>query len=96
MHRFALPALCLALSACQPIPQEAPYPGSPGPVDLVKCGGDLVEPLIGQSVTNLPASGNWGTLRVIRPGQAVTEDYSETRLNVQLDEADTIIALSCG
>ena len=47
MHRFALPALCLALSACQPIPQEAPSPGSPGPVDLVKCGGDLVEPLIG-------------------------------------------------
>lgn len=96
MRRLALPALCLVLTACQPVPHEAPYPGSPGPLDLVKCGGDLVQPLIGQPVTNLPRSGNWGTLRVIRPGDAVTEDYSDTRLNVQLDANDRIMALSCG
>ena len=96
MPRLALPALCLLLVACQPTPQEAPYPGSPGPSSLRPCGGDLVYSLIGQPVTSLPEVGKWGTLRVIRPGQAVTEDYSETRLNVQLDAADLIVALSCG
>ena len=96
MHRFSLPALGLMLAACQPIPQEAPYPGSTGPAYLRPCGGDHVYWLIGQPVTSLPAVGKWGTLRIIRPGQAVTEDYSETRLNVDLDAADTIMSLSCG
>jgi len=93
MHRLALPALCLLLTACQPIPQEALYPGSPG---LAACGGDPVLALIGQNIATLPATGDWQTLRVIRPGTAVTEEYSETRLNVEVDGADRITGAWCG
>ncbi len=93
MRHLALLALWLLSAACLPLPQEAPYPGAP---DLFRCGGDSVVALIGQPIGSLPGTGGWGALRVIRPLMAITEDYSETRLNVQLDGADRIIALSCG
>ena len=76
------------LMACQTVP--------PAPTALATCGGGPLSALIGQPVTSLPAAGGWGTLRVIRPGQPVSEDYSDQRLNVQLDAADRIVALSCG
>lgn len=35
-------------------------------------------------------------IRVIRPGQMVTMDYLEDRLNIDLDESDVIVNLRCG
>ena len=93
MHHLALPALCLLLAACQPIPQEAPHPGSPG---LAACGGNHVLALIGQNVTTLSATGDWQALRVIGPDTAVTEDYSEARLNVEIDGQGRITGAWCG
>ena len=93
MCRLALPALCLLLAACQPIPHEAPHPGSPG---LAACGGNHVLALIGQNVTTLPATGDWQALRVIGPDTAVTEDYSEARLNVVIDGQGRITGAWCG
>ena len=96
MRPFVLSALCLALAACQLDAQDAPYPGSPDPGSLGPCGGDLVTALIGQDIATLPASGDWGTLRVISPGMAVTEEYSETRLNVMIDDQNRIVSAYCG
>ncbi len=36
------------------------------------------------------------TVRVIRPGQAVTMDFRGDRLNVEIDERNRIRALRCG
>ncbi|MDO9127217.1 I78 family peptidase inhibitor [Parvibaculum sp.] len=36
------------------------------------------------------------TVRVIRPGDAVTQDFREGRLNVELDEEGKIATLRCG
>lgn len=36
------------------------------------------------------------TLRVIRPGQAVTMDYSEDRVNVEVDDANRIVRVHIG
>jgi hypothetical protein len=35
-------------------------------------------------------------LRVTQPNQPVTMDYNPQRLNIDIDEDDTIIRLSCG
>ena len=35
-------------------------------------------------------------LRVTAPNQAVTLEYNPRRLNIDIDEDDTIIRLSCG
>ena len=96
MRSLVLSGFCVMLAACQPVPHEAPYPGSPGPAHLRSCGGDHVFGLIGQPITELPEAGKWGTLRVIGPGQPVTEDYSETRLNVEIDHDGRITGIWCG
>ncbi len=44
----------------------------------------------------LPPGGAWSSLRVIWPGQAVTMDYSATRLNVRVDSMGIVQSLSCG
>jgi len=92
---------CLTLAACVPatpiggpIPPPMPEPMPPGHSGA--CGaGDLMG-YLGHPVTDLPASGPWGTLRVIRPGMMVTMDYSESRLNARVDARDRIIDLTCG
>lgn len=82
------------LAACTAEAPPAPAP-QPPVATLVPCGGDSLVPLIGQPVAALPPGLPPGT-RVIRPGDAVTEDYSESRLNVDLDAGDRIVRLWCG
>lgn len=64
--------------------------------DPALCGADRLAGLIGQPVTLLPGDEVEGPLRVIRPGDAVTEDFNPARLNVSLDASDRIARLSCG
>lgn len=73
----------------------APDPAAPRP-DLASCGASGLGGLIGQPAAALPSAGTWGALRLLSPGQAMTMDYSPNRLNVSLDEAGVILALSCG
>lgn len=81
--RWVLTALLLA--GCEMAP------ASP----LASCGAAGLAGLVGQPLAALP-DGSWGTLRVIHPGDAVTEDYSPARLNVYLDDAGIIRELTCG
>jgi hypothetical protein len=60
------------------------------------CGAETLGAYLGHPVGDLPATGPWGTLRVIRPGMMVTMDYSATRLNARVDPQDKILDLSCG
>jgi hypothetical protein len=93
MRLINLPFVAAALlSACVPVIPGTPPPVGPGDA----CGAAQLQVLLGQPVTVLPDIGPWSTIRVIRPGQAVTMDYSETRLNVEVDAADRIIRIFCG
>lgn len=93
MRPLILFTFCLSLASCVVMPA----PPTPEPVaDLATCGGNSLRYLTGLSVTALPADGAWGTVRVIKPGMAVTGDYSESRLNVRVDSAGSILSLSCG
>lgn len=75
-------------------PDVAVVPGLGG--DPVPCGADVLAALVGQPVIRLPGDEVPGPIRVIRPGDAVTEDFNPARLNVSLDASDIIAALSCG
>ena len=94
------PALVLIglLVACTALPpggggSVSPPGAAPG---LASCGAAGLLPLVGGPVAALPDSGGWGALRIIHPGDAVTEDFSEMRLNVEVDAQDRILRLSCG
>jgi hypothetical protein len=64
--------------------------------NLVTCGAGDLQVLVGGPVTALPQTGGWRTVRIINPGDAVTQDFSETRLNVEVDGEERIVRLSCG
>ena len=95
MKHLALP-LILLLAGCVE-ETEAPGAALPAlpPVAEDTCGANDYASLIGSplAAVTLPADLND---RVIEPDSAVTMDFAPDRLNIYLDEAGTIISLSCG
>jgi hypothetical protein len=87
----------LALTAC-----AAPMPPAPPPGEAVPalaedtCGASAQAALIGQPATALERVYILGAVRIIRPGDAVTMDFSETRINFDLDATDRIVRIFCG
>lgn len=91
--RVMLAAILTMLGGCAagvPAPPPGPATG------LQSCGGTSIAAIIGQPITALPATGGWGTLRVIRPGDAVTMDYALSRLNIEIDSREVISRVTCG
>lgn len=92
---LCLAVLCLPVWACVPADPPAVSDG-PAP-DTASCGANTLGAYIGQPVSRLPAAlMAAGNVRVIRPGMAVTMDYSAGRLNVQVDGTGRIRDLTCG
>ena len=85
------------LSACASSPEtEAPAPQGDG-----RCDAAPVQNLVDQRISTelaekARAKSGAQLLRVIQPNQAVTMDYNSQRLNIEIDEADSIIRVSCG
>ena len=100
----ALPLLLvLPLAGCI-IPVPVPN-GTPGSIVVVpgdSCGARDLRQFRGQPATSVEglrivgASGTEVPLRVIRPGDAVTEDFSEERVNIRTDAAGIITSIDCG
>ncbi|MGF1550582.1 MAG: I78 family peptidase inhibitor [Sphingomonadaceae bacterium] len=99
MKELFLLGAMLMTSACTPPPDE-------GPEDIPvrgagSCDADAAGELIGKPASEalgqraLELSGA-AALRWIQPGQMVTMDYREDRLNIELDEANRVKALRCG
>jgi hypothetical protein len=92
--RYLVPLLVLAPALILPgCDLMAPAPEEPA-VDL--CHAATFQPYVGQPVSVLLDFVVPEPFRVIRPGDAVTEDYSAQRLNIRLDGADRINAVDCG
>ena len=90
--RIAIAALAVATMACATAPPDdaAAICRTEGLNDLVgrQASQELGEAALGRSGAR--------TLRWIRPGDAVTMDYSPQRLNVHLDEQDRVARFACG
>ncbi|NYT86172.1 I78 family peptidase inhibitor [Pollutimonas harenae] len=90
-------ATTLALSACSSVdlgePAQDTKPGA--------CNADQASHVVGKHISPeqeqeaLRSSGA-STLRVIKPGQAITRDYRVDRLNLQLNDYDTVVRAYCG
>lgn len=93
-------AAAIVLSGCS---NTSPPVGRPSPP--ADCGASLLQDQIGKPVTGTSAAdarvdGNpvqsEGTVRIYQSGQPVTQDYSESRLNLETDAAGNLVAASCG
>jgi uncharacterized protein involved in type VI secretion and phage assembly len=87
-------ALVLSLSGCATTPTEA----MPAPAG---CHAEAAAALVGRAATTeigaeaLRLAGA-RRLRWIRPGDALTMDFSPQRLNVHLDAHNRVERLACG
>ena len=100
MARTLLAAFVLlaatALPACAPMP-----PADPSPPYTAQCDAELARWAIGQAATSdvverIRVDTRSQVARVIRPGQAVTMDYSAARVNVHVNERNAITGVTCG
>ncbi len=91
---IAVTALVVAVSACLrqetalPMPPVLPHPGD--------CGAGGLTSLTGQHFSHLADAQLPGALRVLHPMQAITMDFSPSRLNVRVDDAGIIRSMQCG
>lgn len=67
----------------------------------VQCNADRVQPLVGREATpdliaRAQERAGARNTRVIKPGDMVTQDFRSDRLNLEVDNANTITAARCG
>ncbi len=79
-----------ALAGC-----TAPQPSLP-PMLEDTCNANAYAALIGQDATTLEKELILGMVRVIRPGDLVTQDFRPTRINFGINADNRIIEISCG
>jgi len=89
-------AMAGALPACAPMP-----PAEPSPPYTAQCDAELARWAIGQAassdvVERIRIDTRSQVARVIRPGQAVTMDFSAARVNVHVNERNAITGVTCG
>ena len=85
-------AALLLLAACV---TEGGSGAAPDPV-ADACGASGLQQLVGQPASTLETMRFSQQLRVINPGQMVTMDYLEGRLNIAIDDQDRISRVYCG
>lgn len=65
------------------------------------CDASTLQSQIGQKATqsvteDLRSRSGAATARILRPGQLVTMEYNDTRLNLIVDDKDVMTAIRCG
>lgn len=87
-------ALLAALAACAEQPKAEGEAAASGGEDA--CGAAGLQSLVGTSVGALDASALPEPRRVIFPGQPVTMDFRQERLNVEIGPDDKVARVFCG
>jgi Peptidase inhibitor I78 family len=96
MKRGVMTAFVLVLGACVPEPDPR-YLGPPVPAPGADaCGAAELEDMVGGSRRVLETIRFATPVRIIEPGQPVTQDFSPARLNILIGEDGTIASISCG
>lgn len=86
------------------ISEQAPPPVvdyAPPMAGAMKCNASKGQAAVGQTATQsvvdkVIADTGSRTARVIKPGQAVTMDYRDERVNINVDSKNVITSIKCG
>ncbi|MGB4075352.1 I78 family peptidase inhibitor [Pseudomonas sp.] len=95
-HPLASLTLLALLAGC-----SSSQPAQPAAEITGECNVDNLQDMLGQNasaelIEQLQQQANAKTLRVLAPGDAATMDYNPQRLNIDIDESEVIIRLTCG
>ena len=102
MIRILLPILSacsLSLAACTTVPNA--NTGGPLPPSAMQCDASAAAWAIGQSPTadnveRIRIDTHSRVVRVLRPGDVATMDFSGERVNVNVNEREAIVGVTCG
>ena len=94
-YRIALLPALLTLAACASQPQDKAV-ASGGTCNAEPAQSYVGKPASDANVQAAFKASGAKTMRSIKPGQAVTMDYREDRLNVSQDASGNIERISCG
>lgn len=98
-HRHGLRvALAVVMAICGCMRQSSGLPPVQPPVLPMTqdCGAGRLSHLSGKHFSSLADAHLPGALRVLHPLQAITPDFSPTRLNARVTETGMIRTLHCG
>jgi hypothetical protein len=99
MKRLVVPLAGLGLlAACAEMPPADPKPPleREGICDASTLGWTTGKPADAALVQKAQAESGARMVRTLRPGQVVTMEYSQYRLNLYLDANDRVERASCG
>jgi hypothetical protein len=88
-----------ALPGCfVPVPVPNGTPGSVVVDPGDSCGARGLQQFVGQHRSVVAATTIQGpsAVRVIAPGDAVTEEFMPTRVNIRTDASGKVVAVDCG
>ena len=90
--------LTLSLAACA---ANTPTTPEPAPPMAAACDASKVQSAVGQIasqdvVDKVVQDSGSSTSRVLKPGQPMTMDYREDRVNIHVDDKNTITEVKCG
>lgn len=96
--RHALTSLSLLalLAGCSSQPPAQQAAEISGDCDVEQVHGALGQTASAELIEQVQQQANAKTLRVLAPGDAATMDYNPQRLNIDIDESEVIIRLTCG
>lgn len=87
--------LLAGLAGCAPVP-AVEEPAKEAGCSIEGLNDTIGKPYSADLVERARVKSGSKTIRVIRPGMAVTMDYQIARLNIELDEKDVVTRLHCG
>ena len=87
--------LFAGLVACAPVP-PAEKPATTGTCSMGGLKDVIGTPYSAEVVERARTASRSTSVRIIRPGTAVTMDYRVDRLNIDLDAHDVVTGLHCG
>ena len=94
--------LTFSFAACAANPPTTPEPTpEPAPPMAAACDASKVQSAVGQIasqdvVDKVVQDSGSSTSRVLKPGQPMTMDYREDRVNIHVDDKNTITEVKCG
>ena len=95
-------ALILSLAACAAnTPSEPMSAESSQPAASSKCDASKAQWAVGQAasqdvVDKIVRDSGSSTSRVLKPGQPMTMDYREDRVNIHTDDKNVVTEVKCG
>ncbi|GHC04238.1 I78 family peptidase inhibitor [Thermomonas carbonis] len=92
---FLLPTV-FALAACASQPAAEDATAGTGTCNAEPAQSHVGKPASDANVQAAFKASGAKTMRSIKPGQAVTMDYREDRVNIHQDASGTIERISCG